>query len=47
MSFKKVSGFLVGALENHIPYYTINHLGPNPDKTQLCAFHLRNREASR
>ena len=35
------------ALDNLTPYYTKNHLRPNPDKTQLCAFHLRNREANR
>lgn len=26
-------------------YYQKNHLKPNPDKTQVCAFHLRNRQA--
>ncbi|KAI4786840.1 hypothetical protein KUCAC02_036858, partial [Chaenocephalus aceratus] len=29
------------------PYYEENHLRANPSKTQVCAFHLRNREAKR
>ena len=26
-------------------YYEVNHLKPNPSKTQLTAFHLRNKQA--
>ena len=28
-------------------YYSSNHLKPNPAKTQICCFHLRNRDAKR
>ena len=28
-------------------YYLENHLRPNPGKTQICSFHLKNREAKR
>ena len=28
-------------------YYSGNHLKPNPAKTQICCFHLRNRDAKR
>ena len=35
------------ALEELIPYYADNHLRANPSKTQLCAFHLRNKETKR
>ena len=28
-------------------YYIKNQLRPNPDKTQICSFHLRNHEAKR
>ena len=28
-------------------YYLNNHLRPNPGKTQICSFHLKNREAKR
>lgn len=27
-------------------YYHRNHLRPNPTNTQVCSFHLRNREAN-
>jgi len=33
------------ALQSMLAYYQKNHLKPNPDKTQICAFHLRNRQA--
>jgi len=46
-SFKDAENSIGDALNNLIPYYTKNHLRPNSDKTQLCAFHLRNREANR
>lgn len=38
---------LTVALEDLGKYYDDNHLKPNPGKTQVCAFHLRNREARR
>ena len=28
-------------------YYSSNHVKPNPAKTQICCFHLRNRDAKR
>ena len=28
-------------------YYSRNHRKPNPAKTQICCFHLRNRDAKR
>ncbi|KAL7383211.1 hypothetical protein ABVT39_006598 [Epinephelus coioides] len=28
-------------------YYNNNHLKPNPSKTQLCSFHLKNRDAGK
>ena len=28
-------------------YYSTNHLKPNPANTQICCFHLRNRDAKR
>ena len=30
-----------------ILYYSSNHLKPNPTKTQICCFHLRNRDTKR
>ena len=35
------------ALEELIQYYRSNSLRANPDKTQVTAFHLRNKEANR
>ena len=46
-SFKHAENSLRDALDNLIPYYTKKHLRPNPEKTQLCDFHLRYREANR
>ena len=40
---KRLSNFL----DQLTPYYEENHLRANPSKTQVCAFHLRNREANR
>ena len=34
-------------LEHLDQYYKENHLRANPDKTQTCSFHLRNRETKR
>jgi hypothetical protein len=33
------------ALQSMLTYYQKNHLKPNPNKTQKCAFHLSNRQA--
>lgn len=38
---------MTSALDTLGSYYEANHLKPNPNKTQVCAFHLRNREARR
>ena len=38
---------LTNFLDQLTPYYEENHLRANPSKTQVCAFHLRNREANR
>ena len=35
------------ALDSIGDYYEKNHLRANPDKTQTCVFHLRNRKANR
>ena len=45
--FKVVEERLSKALDELTPYYEVNHLRANPSKTQVCAFHLRNREAKR
>ncbi|KAJ4933183.1 hypothetical protein JOQ06_030018 [Pogonophryne albipinna] len=45
--FKTVEDRLSNALAELTPYYEENHLRANPSKTQVCAFHLRNREAKR
>ena len=45
--FKVVEDRLSMALDELTPYYEANHLRANPSKTQVCAFHLRNREAKR
>ena len=38
---------LTSALNTMTTYYDTNQLRANPSKTQVCAFHLRNREAKR
>ncbi|KAK9744191.1 hypothetical protein QE152_g7996 [Popillia japonica] len=38
---------LEAALEELATYYQKNHLKPNPSKTQVCAFHLKNKDARR
>ncbi|KAJ3581045.1 hypothetical protein NHX12_017113, partial [Muraenolepis orangiensis] len=45
--FKVVEDRLSNTLAELTPYYEENHLRANPSKTQVCAFHLRNREAKR
>jgi len=38
---------LTRALQESTNYYIYNQLRPNPGKTQVCSFHLRNHEAKR
>ena len=45
--FSVVEERLTDALNQLTPYYEENHLCANLSKTQVCAFHLRNREAKR
>ncbi|RZF38508.1 hypothetical protein LSTR_LSTR006103 [Laodelphax striatellus] len=44
-NFQEASQKLSSALEELAAYYDNNYLKPNPNKTQVCAFHLRNRDA--
>ena len=46
-SFEKTETTLSAALDSIGDYYEKNHLRANPDKTQTCVFHLRNRKANR
>ena len=46
ITFERTETILTEALHNLGEYYERNHLRANPDKTQTCAFHLKNREAS-
>ena len=46
-SFEAVERNLTDFLTLLTEYYVKNHLKPNASKTQVCAFHLRNREANR
>ena len=46
-TFEQIETILTEALQNLEEYYERNHLRTNLDKTQTCAFHLKNREASR
>ena len=46
-SFKVVEQNLTYSLTLLTEYYAKNHLKPNASKTQVCAFHLRNKEANR
>ena len=43
-SFEKTESTLSAALDSIGDYYEKNHLRANPDKTQTCVFHLRNRQ---
>ncbi|XP_072033337.1 uncharacterized protein [Amphiura filiformis] len=45
--FTVVEQRLSKALDELTPYYEENYLCANPFKTQVCAFHLRNRGAKR
>ena len=42
-----IEATLTSALNTLTPYYELNQLRPNPSKTQICAFHLRNMDAKR
>ncbi|XP_063620938.1 uncharacterized protein LOC134793329 [Cydia splendana] len=46
-SFEEVESCLAEGLESLSAYYRENQLRPNPAKTQVCAFHLKNRQATR
>ncbi len=46
-SFSDIEGRLSNALNTLSTYYKKWHLNANPNKTQVCAFHLNNREANR
>ena len=45
--FQNIEPALESALQEMSTYYNKNHLKPNPSKTQLCSFHLRNRDAKK
>ena len=45
--FETIEQELSEALTELSAYYKENHLKPNPTKTQTCAFHLKNRQATR
>ena len=45
--FSNIEVSLTSALITMTTYYDTNQLRANPSKTQVCAFHLRNREAKR
>ena len=46
-AFEQTETLFTEALQNLGEYYERNHWRANPDKTQACAFHLKNREPSR
>ena len=46
-TFEQTETIITETLENLGEYYDMSHLRANPDKTQTCAFHLKNREASK
>ena len=45
--FNNTEASPTSALSTMTTYYDTNQLRANPSKTQVCAFHLRNREAKR
>ena len=45
--FQHVEQTLELALDEMYICYSSNHLKPNPAKTHICCFHLRNRDAKR
>ena len=46
-SFTTIERKLSEALEQLIDYYKQSFLNANPEKTQVCAFHLKNHQAKR
>ncbi|CAM4556070.1 unnamed protein product [Leuciscus chuanchicus] len=46
-NFQKIEPVLESALQEMTTYYNNNHLKPNPSKTQLCSFHLKNRDVKK
>ena len=46
-SFTEVETTIGDALDEPTQYYRSNSLHANPDKTQVAAFHLRNKEGNR
>ncbi|KAL1448195.1 hypothetical protein WDU94_012261, partial [Cyamophila willieti] len=46
-TFEEVEGKVTRALDKLALYYENNQLKPNPSKTEVCAFHLKNAEAQR
>ena len=46
-SFKQAEKTIEEALDNLITYYKVNSVCANPEKTQVTAFHLRNKDAKR
>ena len=46
-SFKQVEKTIEEALDNLTTYYKVNSVRANPEKTQVTAFHLRNKDAKR
>ena len=46
-TFTAVKKSLTNALNGLQVYYAENSLKANPSKTQVCSFHLKNREANR
>ena len=45
--FSNIEASLTSVMINMTTYYDTNQLRANPSKTQVCTFHLRNREAKR
>ena len=45
--FNTIEASLTSALSTTTTYYDTNQLRANPSKTQVCACHIRNREAKR
>ncbi|KAI0221448.1 hypothetical protein LSAT2_027204 [Lamellibrachia satsuma] len=45
--FNNIEVNMMSALSILSTYYDLNQLRANPSKTQVCAFHLRNRDAKR
>ncbi|KAI5731235.1 hypothetical protein M8J77_006738 [Diaphorina citri] len=46
-TIEEIEEILTKSLEELTEYYEINHLKPNPSKTKVTAFHLKNNKARR